>query len=101
MMLMGLTSLWALGAVLIIIAYVRARARHRATLERWEAEERTAMAATAALALPAASMVESTPSSPPAGAVQSSLDDFFDSRHAKHEPGVPTIVHDGQSHTLH
>jgi hypothetical protein len=103
MMLMGLTSLWALGAVVVIIAYVRARARHRATLERWEAEERTAtaIAATAALSVPAASMHESAPSSPPTGAVQSSLDDFFDSRHAKNEPGVPTIVHDGQSHTLH
>jgi hypothetical protein len=101
MMLMGLTSLWVLGAVLVIIAYVRARARHRATLERWETEERTAMAASAALTVPVASMVESAPSSAPTGAVQSSLDDFFDSRHAKHEPGVPTIVHDGQSHTLH
>jgi hypothetical protein len=45
------------------------------------------------------------PATAPAGAVQSSLDDFFDSRHAGHagkaEPGIPTIVHDGQSHTLH
>jgi hypothetical protein len=101
MFLMGLTSLWALGAVLVVIAYFRARARHRATLERWEVEERTAIAASAVLTVPAASMLESAPSSPPAGAVQSSLDDFFDSRHAKHEPGVPTVVHDGQSHTLH
>lgn len=101
MLLMGLTSLWVLGAVLVIIAYIRARARHRATLERWEAEERTAMAATAALSVPVASMADSAPTSQPAGAVQSSLDDFFDSRHAKNEPGVPTIVHDGQSHTLH
>jgi hypothetical protein len=43
-----------------------------------------------------------TPATAPAGAVQSSLDDFFDSRHVgKAEPGIPTIVHDGQSHTLH
>jgi hypothetical protein len=102
MMLMGLTSLWALSAVLVIVAYMRARARHRATLERWEAEERTALAATAALSSVApANLVDAAPSTPPTGAVQSSLDDFFDSRHAKHEPGVPTIVHDGQSHTLH
>lgn len=100
MLVMGLTSLWALGALLVIIGYIRARARHRATLERWEAEERTALA-TSALTIPVTSLVDSAPSTQPAGAVQSSLDDFFDSRHAKNEPGVPTIVHDGQSHTLH
>ena len=100
MLVMGLTSLWALGAVLVIIGYIRARARHRATLERWEAEERTAMASSA-LTVPVTSLVDAAPSTPPAGAVQSSLDDFFDSRHAKNEPGIPTIVHDGQSHTLH
>ena len=59
------------------------------------------MAATAALTLPVSSLVDSAPSSTPTGAVQSSLDDFFDNRHAKNEPGVPTVVHDGQSHTLH
>lgn len=100
MLVMGLTSLWALGAVLVVIGYIRARARHRATLERWEAEERTAMASSA-LAIPVTSLVDATTNAQPAGAVQSSLDDFFDSRHAKNEPGVPTIVHDGQSYTLH
>jgi hypothetical protein len=101
MFMMGLTSLWVLGAVLVVIAYLRARARNRATIERWEQEERTAMAATAALTLPVSSLVDSAPSSTPTGAVQSSLDDFFDNRHAKHEAGVPTVVHDGRSHTLH
>lgn len=100
MLVMGLTSLWALGAVLVTIGYIRARARHRATLERWEAEERTAMASSA-LTIPVTSLVDAAPSNQPTGAVQSSLEDFFDSRHAKNEPGVPTIVHDGQSHTLH
>ena len=101
MLVMGLTSLWALGALLVIVGYIRARARHRATLERWESEERTAMASSA-LAIPVTSLVDAAAPSPqPAGAVQSSLDDFFDNRHAKNEPGVPTIVHDGQSHTLH
>jgi hypothetical protein len=100
MLVMGLTSLWALGAVLVIIGYIRARARHRATVERWEVEERTALA-TSALTIPITALTDAAPSTPPAGAVQSSLDDFFDNRHVKNEPGVPTIVHDGQSHTLH
>jgi hypothetical protein len=99
MLLMGATSLWVLAAALLFIGFLRARARHRDTLERWDAEERT-MLASAALALQPANIVE-PPSAPPAGAVQSSLDDFFDNRPSRHEPGVPTIVHDGQSHTLH
>jgi hypothetical protein len=87
---MGLTSIWVLGAVLLVVGYARARARHRSTLQRWAIEEAPIVTPSAASAPP-----------PPAGAVQSSLDDFFDNRHAKHDPGIPTIVHDGQSHTLH
>ena len=96
MLFMGLTSLWVLGAVLLIVGYLRARARNRDTLQRWALEEQPVLT-TAALAVAA-------PTAPaaPAGAVQSSLDDFFDSRRtSKAEPGIPTIVHDGQSHTLH
>jgi hypothetical protein len=99
MLYLGFTSLWVLAAMVLTVGYLRARARHRSTLERWEADERT-MLASAALALQPANVVEA-PSAPPAGAVQSSLDDFFDNRHRSNEPGVPTIVHDGQSHTLH
>jgi hypothetical protein len=92
MLFMGLTSLWVLGAVLLVVGYARARARHRATLQRWAIEE--------APVTNAPTLAHVAPP-PPAGAVQSSLDDFFDNRHGKHDAGVPTIVHDGQSHTLH
>jgi Peptidase MA superfamily len=88
---MGLTSLWVLGAVLLVVGYARARARHRSTLQRWAIEEApVVVTAVTASAAPA-----------PTGAVQSSLDDFFDNRRGKHDAGVPTIVHDGRSHTLH
>jgi hypothetical protein len=89
---MGLTSIWVLGAVLLVVGYARARARHRSTLARWAIQE-----------APVVQPVVSTPPPPPvpAGAVQSSLDDFFDNRRTKHDPGVPTVVHDGRSHTLH
>jgi hypothetical protein len=98
MLFMGLTSLWVLGAVLLLIGYLRARARSRATMQRWALEEQPVLSAAALTAV----VAPSAPPAPPAGAVQSSLDDFFDSRHAgKSEPGIPTIVHDGQSHTLH
>jgi len=97
MLFMGLTSLWVLGAVLLVIGYLRARARQQATLQRWALEEQPVLTGAAlTAAVPSAAPV------PPAGAVQSSLDDFFDNRHTgKSEPGIPTIVHDGQSHTLH
>jgi hypothetical protein len=95
MLFMGLTSLWVLGAVLLVLGYLRARARSRATLQRWALEEQPVLSA-ALITAP------TPPAAPPAGAVQSSLDDFFDNRHAgKAEPGIPTVVHDGQSHTLH
>jgi hypothetical protein len=90
---MGLTSIWVLGAVLLVVGYARARARHRSTLQRWAIEE-------APVASPAVSAPPPPPAAP-AGAVQSSLDDFFDNRRTKHDPGVPTVVHDGRSHTLH
>jgi len=89
---MGLTGIWVLGATLLLIGYVRKRLRDRATLQRWALEEQPVLAAVGA-AVP--------PPPPPSGAVQSSVDDFFDNRHAKHDSGVPTIVHEGQSHTLH
>jgi hypothetical protein len=88
---MGLTSIWVLGAVLLVIGYIRARSRHRSTIQRWAIEE-----------APVVSVPPPTPPpAPPAGAVQSTLDDFFDNRRAKNDPGVPTVVHDGQSYTLH
>jgi hypothetical protein len=89
---MGLTSIWVLGAVLLVVGYARARSRHRSTLQRWAIEE--APVATTAVSAP-------PPPAAPTGAVQSSLDDFFDNRRTKLDPGVPTVVHDGRSHTLH
>jgi hypothetical protein len=88
---MGLTSIWVLGAVLLVVGYARARARHRSTMQRWAIEEAPIVSAVA----------PPVPPPPPAGATQSTLDDFFDNRRAKNEPGIPTVVHDGQSYTLH
>jgi hypothetical protein len=92
---MGLTSIWVLGAVLLVVGYARARARHRSTLQRWAIEEAPVVAPTPSAAPPAAATAAAT------GAVQSSLDEFFDNRRTKHDPGIPTVVHDGRSHTLH
>lgn len=87
-LLMGLTFLWALGAILLVIAYVRARRRHAATLRRWEIEEAPLLQAR-------------VPPPPPATTTQvATLEDFFENR-AKEEAGIPTVTHEGQNHTLH
>jgi Peptidase MA superfamily len=85
---MGLTFVWVLGAALLVAAYIRTRIRRRATLRRWAIEE--------------APILNAPPAAPPAAAAtQSSVDDFFDNRRGQNETGVPTVVHDGQHHTLH
>ncbi|HET6339192.1 MAG TPA: peptidase MA family metallohydrolase [Polyangiales bacterium] len=85
---MGLTVVWVLGAVLLGIAFVRTRLRHRATLRRWAIEE--------------APILSAPPPPPqPAGATQSSVDEFFENRRTQSDSGVPTVIHDGQHHTLH
>jgi hypothetical protein len=85
---MGLTLVWVLGAILLGIAYLRTRLRHHATLRRWAIEE--------------APILSAPPPPPqPAGATQSSVDEFFDNRRTQSDSGVPTVVHDGQHHTLH
>jgi hypothetical protein len=78
--------------VLLIIGFARMRARDRATLQRWVVEEQPIVA-------PASTPVQ--PTATPAVGMHSNVDNFFDSRHTKSDPGVPTVVHDGQSHTLH
>lgn len=85
---MGLTFVWVLGAVLLGVAFVRTRLRHHATLRRWAIEEAPILSAP-------------PPPTQPAGATQSSVDEFFDNRRTQSESGVPTVVHDGQHHTLH
>lgn len=88
-LLMGLTFVWVLGAVLLVVGYIRTRGRHKATLRRWAIEE-------APLAQPPAVVPPPLPVTP----AQSNIDEFFDKR-AKGDSGIPTVVHDGQSHTLH
>jgi hypothetical protein len=85
---MGLTFVWVLGAGLLGVAFVRTRLRDRATLRRWAIEE--------------APILSAPPPPPqPTAATQSSVDEFFDNRRTQSDSGVPTVVHDGQHHTLH
>ncbi len=88
-LLMGLTVVWVAGAVLLAVAYVRSRRKHKATLRRWAIEE-----------APLSPVQVSAPPPPPPPA-PSQLDEFFERSRKSVESGVPTVVHDGQQHTLH
>jgi hypothetical protein len=88
--LSGLTVVWAVAALLLVVGYVRVRKRQRETLKRWAIEEAPALA------------METAP--PPSQAVPRSVaDDVLDAwgDQRRRDSGVPTIVHEGRSHTLH
>jgi hypothetical protein len=87
--LAGLTGLWALGALLLVVGYVRVRRKHHQTLERWAIEE-----------APMLHSEQPPPTPPPA---RNAADDVLDawSNQPRHDSGVPTIVHEGRSYTLH
>ncbi len=112
--LIGLSFIWTLGAILLVIGYVRTRIRHKSTLRRWEGEEAVLDATHRVQARPLARTTEApssglsaqaTPPIPQSAqtttVTQGPIDDFFDNRRQPSETGVPTVVHDGQSHTLH
>jgi hypothetical protein len=94
-MLVGLSALWALGAVLLFIGYVRVRRRQRRTLDRWAIEEE-------ALAQPLPAQPPPPPpvSNPPS---PRGPDDVLDAwQEQKRRDGeLPTVTHEGRSYTLH
>jgi hypothetical protein len=101
-LLTGLTVVWVIGAVFLVVGYVRVRRRHRRVLARWETQEKRdiPIAAQPAAVAP--------PPPPPANAVSASRpppvpDQVFDHLDAerRRDPEVPTVHHEGQNHTLH
>jgi hypothetical protein len=94
----GLTVVWALAAVLLVAAYVRVRRRHQRTLQRWATEE-------AALDAPRPAAPSAIPPPPPPQPPfsRTPADDVLDAwgDQQRREAGVPTVVHDGRSYTLH
>jgi hypothetical protein len=92
--LSGLTVLWALAALLLVFGYLQVRRKHRRTLERWAHEEAPAAAPEAQIA------VAAPPPPPlPRSVADVVLDAWGDQQ--RHEAGIPTIVHEGRSYTLH
>lgn len=89
-LLVGLSTLWALAALLLIVGYVRLRREHARTLARWAKEE------AAVEPVP----VKAPAPEPPAQTPTEAVFDAFDARRRR-DPEVPTVEHEGQNHTLH
>lgn len=95
-LLLGSGGLWVLAALLIVLAYFRRRRKDKKKIDEWEREERAVLAAahvatTAALTRTEAREPEEEREVlyvlPPEPRIRDS--------------GVPTIEHEGRSHTLH
>lgn len=91
--LSGLTVVWAAAALLLVVGYVRVRRKARQTLKRWEIEEAPL------LTQPDPPVPSTAPSPPPRNVADDVLDAWTDQQ--RRESGVPTIMHEGRSYTLH
>lgn len=94
-LLVGLSALWGLAAVLLLIGYVRVRRRHRQTLERWAIEEAPEKPPQL-VPIPPPPVASQTPS-------PRSPDDVLDAWQEKQrlDGELPTVTHEGRSYTLH
>lgn len=95
--LMGLTVIWVLGALLLVLGYVRIRRRHRRTLEQWALEEAPAMAV--APPPPPTTVPKRGAIVPTHGGPDAVLDALAE--RSGRDSDIPTVVHGGQSYTLH
>lgn len=92
LLLTSLTGLWALGAVLLVVAYIRRRRRDKHTLARWEQEE-----ALVESEPPAPEAARHTPVYVPAAHMRAGAR----ARRASRDSEIPTIEYEGRNHTLH
>ncbi len=97
-LLLGSGGLWVVAALLIVVAYVRRKRRDRVKFREWEEEERTMMAA--ARILEGSPKLLSDTTAELASEEREVLYVVPAEPHGR-DPGIPTIEHDGRSHTLH
>lgn len=95
--LAGLTGIWSIGALLLVVGFVRTRRQHHRTLAQWQAAE-----AEAAARLTRQRRAHAEASRTPAtgtNRVDEVFDRLADSRRNPAE--IPTIEHEGRNYTLH
>lgn len=97
-LLFGSGGLWVLAALLIVVAYVRRKRKDREKFDEWEAEEQAALAAAQSLVASRATASGPSPSTPEADVEVLYV---VPPEPRSRESGIPTIEHEGRSHTLH
>lgn len=100
-LLLGGSSFWTLAVVLIVVGYVRRKRRDRRTLQTWEAEEAEEedlypTEDTPVVVRPALSVLPLVRDDQ-----ERELVLLVPPEPRTPELGVPTVEHDGRSHTLH
>lgn len=100
-LLFGSGTLWVFAAFLIVIAYVRRRRKDREKFDEWAEEERASMAA--AQALLASRGAEHTTAGPSPTEPDDDLEVLYvvPPEPRRRDSSVPTVEHEGRSHTLH
>jgi len=100
-LLFGSGTLWVFAAFLIVIAYIRRRRKDREKFDEWAEEERASMAA--ARALLASRGAGQTTAGPSPTDPDEDLEVLYvvPPEPRARESGIPTIEHEGRSHTLH
>lgn len=101
-LLFGSGALWVFAALLIVVAYARRRRKDREKLEEWAEEERAALAAARALVATQGSATRTSAGPSPTDPENDEVEVLYVvPPEPGRQAGVPTIVHEGRSHTLH
>jgi hypothetical protein len=100
-LLVGSGGLWVLAAFLIVIAYARRKRKDREKYDEWEEEERAALAA--AQTVLTSRLSASTTSGPSPTTPDDDVEVLYvvPPEPRGRETGIPTVEHEGRSHTLH
>lgn len=99
-LLVGSGTLWVLAAFLIVLAYARRKRKDRAKMEEWDEEERAADAAAHTVLASRTSSTTAGPS-PTVPDAEHEVLYVMPPEPRGRESGIPTVEHDGRSHTLH
>jgi len=101
-LLFGSGGLWVFAALLIVVAYVRRRRRDREKFAEWADEERVAVAKARALLAVRGSRVHAISGpSPTEPDEDREVLYVVPPEPRRRDSSVPTVEHDGRSHTLH